>query len=481
MPETKQDILEQTHPDYDALSPDWQLYSDAYRGGRDWTDGGYLFKFVREPAGDYEDRQTRAYYLNYVRAIIDAYVSFVYREEITRTADNGALLRFWDEADQNDNPIQAFMAERAAPLVFAFGTLYAGIDKPTLADGTTPASRADESAMGLTPRANIVSPLRLRDWGRDALGAFSWVRIQEDLEYDAGPWAERADAGVGYRTWTATEWALNDADGITLEEGTHVIGEVPIVSFVPFEDPFHTRQGLSVIRDIAPLARQLFNVCSLLDEFLYKQCFNILAIDSEWFNDESRRTLGISNAIPTYKDGVEPKYISPPVDPAEFLQEERKRIIAEIYRLAFLEYRTAERAGQPQSGIAKAYDLHDLNQYLAKLAQNLEAGERHMARLVLRWSGVKGTNEQLNDQFEVNYPRDFQIEDAAEVLDSALSAVELGMPSGVTKALKKRAAKVILGEDYTDEMGDEIDAAADEPARTRAVDALGDQFPPLAE
>ena len=75
-----------------------------------------------------------------------------------------------------------------------------------------------------------------------------------------------------------------------IASGEHRLGRVPLVTVYNVASRKYPRCGASALADIAPVNRSIFNWCSLNDEFLYRQCFNILAIPDYPMAGKRRRT-----------------------------------------------------------------------------------------------------------------------------------------------------------------------------------------------
>jgi hypothetical protein len=194
------------------------------------------------------------------------------------------------------------------------------------------------------------------------------------------------------------------------------------------------RQGVSALADIAPVNRSIFNWCSLNDEFLYRQCFNILAIP-DYPPMGKRRRLGTGNALTFPADAAKtPYYIYPPVEPGEYLLRNIENAIQQIYRIAVLQAFTASEAKRAQSGVAKAYDFHVTNQNLAKKARNLENAEEELARLWGMWNGMRDFAPR------VEYPSDFSMREVSEDLRTDFNLLKMNISQTFNRALKKRIA-----------------------------------------
>ncbi|MFW5798403.1 MAG: hypothetical protein ACOCXX_01985 [Planctomycetota bacterium] len=432
-------LIRATHPHYDALKESWDFYLASYEGGGSYITSRNLFNHVREDPGDYADRLRRAYYLNYCRAVVDTWTSHLFRKPASRRTDSDDLAAFLGHVDTAGSPIERFIAERVAPMTMVFGTTWILVDMPR--PEQAPASLAEQREAGLSPYAVFLHPQDVTNWAVDAEGELTWVRIREPHHPSTDPFAPADRPDFLWRTWTRDYWTLHDPRGRLVdggpEAGHHGLGVVPIVRCTFERSRRYPGMGLSTLNDIALVNREVFNLSSLLQEFLARQCFNFLVLDEDLLSDEGRRKLGTSNALPGRPGAVLPQYVSPPVDPAAFLQSEREQAIREIYRLALLPTVQATGRSQPASGIARAYDFHDASGVLASRAARLEQVERQLAHLAAAWLGIEAT-------VEIDYPRDFSATDLADELTRAIKALDLDISPTFNREMKKRLHRRLL-------------------------------------
>ncbi|RKY14273.1 MAG: hypothetical protein DRP82_04305, partial [Planctomycetota bacterium] len=92
--------INQTHPEYQRMLPQWTFFLDAYEGGFNFSaKPGYLFSHARETAEDRAFRLRRVVYYNYCRSIIDIYTSYIYRREIVRESDHPLFASLLSDID----------------------------------------------------------------------------------------------------------------------------------------------------------------------------------------------------------------------------------------------------------------------------------------------------------------------------------------------------------------------------------------------
>ena len=84
--EDARDILALEHPDYTERKHSWQVLLDAFEGRGGFLDGSYLWPYPREDAPDFLKRQKMARYHNYVEALVDLYVRFIFTQGVKRTS-----------------------------------------------------------------------------------------------------------------------------------------------------------------------------------------------------------------------------------------------------------------------------------------------------------------------------------------------------------------------------------------------------------
>lgn len=437
-------ILAQRHHLYEQFAPAWTFYEDSFAGGDQYRTGGYLHKFTKEDEKDYEGRVERAVFTNYIRRQVELVNAFIFKDPIIRTAGDGDFEEFLRDADRRGSSFDQVMSEQVGKLGEVQGHTVVVVDMPR--ESTVARTRADDRNMGIRPYLTVYTPLDVVDWSMDGLGRYRWLRVQEDAPDEADPFALRLECKKRYRTWTTDEWFLHSEDGVLLATGVHGLGEVPAV-FAPVKEHFkYTEIGESLVSDTAPLNRRIFNYESLLDEFLYKQCFNILAVPvDEKMTAEQRKAIaskvGTTKGMTYPAVGSPPSYVSPPVDPARAIMENIAKAERSLIDLAKLQDRRSTSA--EKSGIAHKYEFHESNSAFAKIAANMEDAERKIIRLFYQWQKKPGGGD-VQVPVTVEYPRDFNLKTVGEEIEEALSALQVNIGPTFEAELKKRIAAGML-------------------------------------
>lgn len=264
------EVLAQRHPTYSASATDWQFFLDSYVGGSQYAAGSYLFKHARESTTQFENRQTRAVFNNYCRKVVDIYKSFLYAQPILRKTDDPTFQTVLGDADLRGHSLDHVMAEDVARQAFALGHVVVVVDMNNR--DATPITKRDERERNVRPYVVVYTPLDVVDWGTDSDGRYTWLRLIEPAPDTSSPFTKREDQQTYYRTWTPDEWRLHDENGVLIGSGGNPLGRVPAERIAPIDHPMYTDIGQSLITDIAPLNRAIYNYRSLLDEFLTLQC-----------------------------------------------------------------------------------------------------------------------------------------------------------------------------------------------------------------
>jgi len=460
--------LKETHPLYQQLSPDWEFYVDSYQGGDTYTrKSAYLFRHARETEHDYGDRLNRATFTNLVRKQVDIYSSFIFKEPIERQTDDALFREFENDADRKGTPLSQIMAEQVGKVGMIQGHTVTIVDLPS--DATKSKTRRQDRTLGIRPYLRVYSPLEVVDWAIDANGSYLWVRVCETAADTSAPFASRVTPTKIYRTWTRTEFIVHNEDGQELDRGDHGLGEVPAV-FTPAKEHLqYLEVGESVVVDTSILNRAIYNYQSLLDEFLYRQAFNILAlpIDGETTPEKIKsltQALGTQKGLFFPAGTSPPSYITPPSNPAEIIMQRIEDAHRELIEMAKLQDRKS--TSSEKSGIAHAYEFHESNSAFAKIAKNLEDGERKIIRLFYKWMNKDEV------PVSITYPTDFNVTTLADTIDESLGLFSLNVSPTFNRLVKKRVVDETfpgLDEATDTKIDEEIDTTPDDNQLEQAL------------
>jgi len=426
-----------------------ELYLRSYECGATYLAGGYLFPHQRETPADYKYRKKRAVPPGFAKAVINTYKSLISRTKPSRTWSGDEFGEFLEDVDKRGTNISNFMLENAFPISQATGMTWILVDQPVVPDltdstgETRKLTEADRIALGIRPYLIEYDGTQIINWQFDGFGKLEWVTVRTGIKKN-----------TTYKVWDRWDWTTYDADGTKIDTGFHNLGEVPFVILYNDRSVFDRNIGLSAISNIAYLNREIFNLVSLLQEFMYKQCFNFLALDKSLLTEEGIAVLGSSNAIPVPPGGFAPMYVSPPSAPAQFLMDQIKDDINRIYQEAGLVDQSAQQVAQAQSGIARAFVFHNTNTLLGKKARNLEEAEMGIAHLYELYTGQ-------NVKYTVDYADNFDIKDATAELDEVVKFLSLRINSSELKRFRAKQMVDRLMPQLTEEQRDAVDKQID--------------------
>jgi len=416
------------HPDYDKLCDKWVFYLLTYEGGDEYKTVGmkdYLYQHTREQHDDYRFRYKRAIFESISHVIINVWASHIRRKGIKRQNGNDAFELFEKNCDLNGHGLDYFMLERVFSVTQAIGFSYVMIDFPKSESEIN--SELERKEAGINPYLIHYYPKDVVNW-KYKNGKFDWIVFREtDYINDEDPleMSKSQDIAETYKVWDKKSWYEYDKNRKLIEEGEHKFGEVPVTVFYNKESLIYNLPiGISALKTIAEIDRKIYNLNSLLDEFLYRQCFAQMVMDKETLGQIIE--TGTTRVLPVKEDGTKPFFLEPPTGGAEFIVSERDRLVDSAYYHAMIRGDNYMSERTEQSGIAKAYDLHDSNQNIAQKAKNMETAENNVHRLLKPFHG----------EVIAEYPNNFDIKTINEELKEMLDIFKADMGS-VTYARAK--------------------------------------------
>jgi hypothetical protein len=482
--------------EYRAREWFWRFYRAAYRGGADWyqpeIDGNYLAQpravvtagglgplslapgsnrppsfllaFEKESPADFLERRAHSYYPGYPAAVVDTYTAHLLVKDPSREGPPAYTEWVRDPMGtgaSSERSMRTFM-RRAVTIAQVYGHCIAVTDAADV--GATPIlTEADRAASVGAPYTYLLSPLDMPDWATDARGALLWARVRE----------ERADEPTAcHRVWTREEtWVERGSAGDAVEvSGTrraHALGKVPIDILYSSRDSEGGFCGLSRIRDIAFVAREIYNLISQRQMVLYHNTFPWILIPDATNALSGEIMIGNRQAIPYDPGrGGAPTTLAPSLDGARLLGEVIQELVLEIRGLAGLSRGRGEQSVAARSADALLVETQDKGAMLRELAAQCEEFEMGLADTVMRWSGSDA------GAVRVVYPTSFNVFALADDLDEALKIRQLGPPDAAWRAvvegiMRRRLAD--LPAERVDEMLAELRSAPQTERPTLAL------------
>ena len=241
-----------------------------------------------------------------------------------------------------------------------------------------------------------------------------------------------------FRHWTANHSTLFDADGHVLESLDHHFGRVPIERLFLSRKARTRNVGQSRYEGIAERQREYYNRDSELILSDTTQAHPLMQGPEDLIQPDGSIPIGPGWLLPKKKNssGSTISYegfevVSFNKEGAESIRRNKSDIRDDVDRDSAL-VRSVDRIGQVQSGIAKAIDLHDGNNRLAKLAKSLARAELLMARLalcVLCEGDPQRTSREIK-KVQIDYPSEFDLLTSTELADATQGFQRIVASSG---------------------------------------------------
>ncbi len=239
---------------------------DAYTGKGGFLDGSYLIAHPRESKEKLERRKKLAVYPNYVKKVVDSYLSHLFKKSPIRSIETQEYQEFIQDVDRQGTYIDDYM-RRAFKLAMITEGVFIIVDKPP-GKATT---KLEEKELNLRPYLALRTRSQLYSYTLDEYGRLSSITFRE----------ARPDNTIIYRYFDTQRWAIyTDPELKEIEsQGEHKLGVVPVV-------PLHSTDPLLPndltatpwILDIANLNFDLYNALSELRELFRNQTFSIFTI-----------------------------------------------------------------------------------------------------------------------------------------------------------------------------------------------------------
>ena len=456
--EDRASLVKAVHGDYAENAAQWQVLLDAFEGRGGFLDGSYLWRFPREEDAGYTSRKTAARYHNYLEALVDIYVRFIWTQGVKRTSSSAAYNEWLKDVDGDGMSMDDFL-KRLTALALSGGHAGALVDKTREAPAGP--TRAEESArVVLTwfPATDIL------DW-RFSRSEITGVKLREVAQAATIAEAPKTgDESVQYLLWGITPeddgWARFDFEGKPMEGGVTGLGLVPFVVLRPKPSNRSYMLGRPLVSN-ANIVCAMFNRHSEEDQVLRDQAFSILTVNvsPEADVDQARGhiagAIGTTRALVTHGDI---KYATPDMAVPQAIRDNVVYLAQEIYRAAHVRFRRDSLQSETAEAIRLQYT--ELNEALQGLAKALSSAERKIARAWFGWT--EATPEAAEAAFEkadptAEYPQEFFLDALIADIQAWAESIALGLGAKMTQRIKKRAVRRIEP-DISPEDLKEIDA-----------------------
>lgn len=435
--------LRSTDALWDTYAPEWDLYLASYEGGPEMMTANNIYKHRREAEEDYSERVKRIHYFNYCEGLTDFFTNFIFSETIQRSGGPQDVWyqQFIRDVNMKGDNVETFMKDLCTYMQ-VFGMSYVLVDTPQLPDiDGRPITKQDEEDLKFRPYWVLISPMEILAWKTDSFENLSYLRRRTD-DNENGPAGKQ-------RLERYTEWFL-DRIVVTLVNATNpqqpyiasketfknTLGRVPVEVVRYKRSKRYRWMGNSFLRDFAYNNREVMNYTSLLQEFLYRQAFNILAKESDSaipLRDAEDGVLGTSNMLEIPRGAAMPQYLSPPVAPAKFIQDERQRIVTEMFKRASQDLMSEMVNGGKSSGFAQAQSFSQTVPFISSRADTMEAAENALMTLTFKYMGKEwGGKIKYKDRYELT-----NVVDCITQLTSIFRDLMLPSPTFLKEELRR--------------------------------------------
>lgn len=392
------------------------------RPGENWPLSGHGGQPTIGPStdDDFELRRFRTPVPTFLSEVVETHLSRIFSKEIMREGPE-ALRLWWNDVNGCGLTIDQWMMETIAPLLLTLGQIDIVIDRPRAPEGVSIETRADCARFGLDRCVSrFVLPENMVWWRLDETGGeYAECLVADTFEIEE-------TSIPAFRHWTSTTSTLYDQDGHVLEVVPHDFGFVPIRRLFLQKKPRCANVGQSRYEGIAERQREYYNRDSELILSDTTQAHPIMQGPEDLIQPDGSIPIGPGWLLPKKKNntGSQITYegfevVNFEKDGAESIRRNKADIRDDVDRDSAL-VRHFDRTSQVQSGIAKAIDLQDGNNRLAKLAKSLARAEMQLAKLVLSvlHHGESVPVEKALSVVRVEYPGEFDLLTSSEFADA---------------------------------------------------------------
>ena len=443
---------------YDGILVDkYELLDNAYRASGGFEDGSYLIPYPSERAEKYLRRKHMAYYINYVKPVVDAHINPVFKNPPTREGMSSTFQQFVNDVDGNGTTLTRFM-KKASIRAKLHGVEFIVVDMEQLNEGTllTQKQMIDNRVY---PYLYLVSPKQVQNYYTDKFGRLI------SITYTVQNTALDNDGNVKQITevWTWTKDKCRREINSKVVDMPNKLGIIPII---PLYGATNDTDDLLVQPDVLSIGKvafAIFNGCSELRELHRRQAFSILTYplheEDEYDIGQDPIQLGTSDCLLYRADtNCRPEFITPPTSSSDVILNEINFCIKEIYRMANMRMITGV-SQYNVSASAKQQDSENLYREIDEMAQNVQETEYKIAQVFARY-----LNESM-ENFVVVYTPEYGIADITETLNSATTALTMNICKDFNEEVKKQVIKTVLSDVDSRIVSDILEKFKSEPTK----------------
>ena len=491
------EIVKNPHLIYRRYKNYWDFLVQSYEGGIDYTGAALnnqdstsaiitvngsildtnsirsynLFKHPKELSESYRKRVESSYYYNFCQPIIDIYTENMFKQPIVE--DFGDITDILDLTQDNIDRMGSSVREfrvNLCEMVQIYGHCFVIVDMPVSQGEVNLEQRIVNNQF---PYFTIIQPGDVINWALDNFGEPYWVMVVENSALNIDPFNFDKDnlSTISYKLWTRTSWHKYNSELELVDEGVNPIGKVPIVCFYDRKSKKYAGfLGISSLSDIAFINRNIYNLCSELQQIIDDQTFSFLALQGDISEYQGDKSIGTSKGL-IYPEGKNPPtYVAPPNGPAEIVITQINNQVRKIYQIAKVDGGSAslDQQVKTQSGISQAFDFQETNSSLSKKANNLNDGEMKLWQLYASWE---------NKVFDgsIQYPNEFSIRSVNDDIEEAVNFGKLEIGNMVKKELNKHIIKKkfpMMPDEELDLLINDMESAVGQDDVSKVIDRI---------
>ena len=251
----------------------------------------------REPddtIDDFATRLERTPVPTFVSQAVNKHLARIYAHEVDRKG-TPQVEAWWQDVNGCSTTIDKFLRKEVAPLLLTLGQLDLIFDHPSVPDGETVETKADEDRLGLSACVcGYILPENLVWWKLDQKRQYVEVLVREQFESDD------CETVTRFRHWTAKQSRLFDEDGTVLETREHPFGRVPIRRVFDVRKLQSKNIGQSRYEGIAARQKEAYNAASEFTLTNTIQAHPVLQGPEKYLGGDKTVPVGPGRVLPTY-------------------------------------------------------------------------------------------------------------------------------------------------------------------------------------
>ena len=412
-------LFRRTNAHYKENKEIWQRSAAAYRGGETYLRQA-LIRHVSEIDLEFAERLKRAYYFNYPRRLAGLITQSVLAAEPQRENLNIEAAEDFSRTGLRVNEVM----RQVSTLLNLFGTAVMTVEMPFF-QGEMDSERKRRER--IRPAVRALSPLQVPDWAFSSDGELEWLITEEEQLLDRGP-CEPPVRVLRRKLFTRRETVLYEripesGKIVELSRSRHDLGCVPALYLT--EPEGYGINGGHYFEDVVRISDAILNNESEAQMNVVKQMFGLLVI-SEGFARGARpaangntggqekfsHVLARSAAIweSPEERGIS-RYISPSGADTAMIREENLALKNELFEIIGMGLVSSGRKNQTAE--SKAWDFHQVKQFLVSRAELLEQSE-------LRCWELMAQMDHSIPVPRISYNREFAVTDLQSTISSLM-------------------------------------------------------------